>query len=383
MPIEFRCPGCERLLKTSDDKAGASAKCPQCGFDVLVPAAIATPNAASDELTREMPPPMSVDTDRRDAICPMCGAKNEEQAPRCLACGEQLWTVQWDGHGPRDARRFRDVWNEAWAKWTANIGMSAAAAAIAGGMFFAAYLAFILLMMVVFGFAAAAPGGGDAVAIGMVTMVVVGYLSMFAIYACALAGLSNFALRLSRNREAELSAMFPSASKCLSSLFSTLLIVLALLLAMAPGIALYVAGLQLSGDDDLIGVVLVIVGYGAMFVGWGLGWTFFWPVHYVITDELPVQGSKFVQGVRIALANLKLSFLLALTNTGLMFAGYTTCYVGLLFAAPLSFVLCAVAYNRCARMAFGDRRSDVGDQNSITDASALSQQTDLRPPTSD
>ena len=31
MPIEFRCPGCGKLLRTADETAGKQAKCPQCG----------------------------------------------------------------------------------------------------------------------------------------------------------------------------------------------------------------------------------------------------------------------------------------------------------------------------------------------------------------
>lgn len=37
MPIEFRCPGCSKLLRTPDESAGKRAKCPQCGEIAGVP----------------------------------------------------------------------------------------------------------------------------------------------------------------------------------------------------------------------------------------------------------------------------------------------------------------------------------------------------------
>ena len=37
MTIEFRCPGCNKLLRTKDETAGKRAKCPQCGNIVEIP----------------------------------------------------------------------------------------------------------------------------------------------------------------------------------------------------------------------------------------------------------------------------------------------------------------------------------------------------------
>ena len=38
MPIQFRCPSCDRMLGIAKRKAGSSVKCPRCGADVSVPA---------------------------------------------------------------------------------------------------------------------------------------------------------------------------------------------------------------------------------------------------------------------------------------------------------------------------------------------------------
>jgi len=37
MPIEFRCSGCGRLLRTADESAGKQAKCPECGTTQPIP----------------------------------------------------------------------------------------------------------------------------------------------------------------------------------------------------------------------------------------------------------------------------------------------------------------------------------------------------------
>ncbi len=38
MPIQFRCPSCDRMLGIAKRKAGTSVKCPRCAADVRVPA---------------------------------------------------------------------------------------------------------------------------------------------------------------------------------------------------------------------------------------------------------------------------------------------------------------------------------------------------------
>ena len=37
MTIEFLCPNCQKLLRTTNDKAGVKAKCPGCGGPITVP----------------------------------------------------------------------------------------------------------------------------------------------------------------------------------------------------------------------------------------------------------------------------------------------------------------------------------------------------------
>ena len=49
MTIEFRCPHCDKNLRTSDDKAGRLVKCPQCGNTTTVPHTFGEFSAAMSE----------------------------------------------------------------------------------------------------------------------------------------------------------------------------------------------------------------------------------------------------------------------------------------------------------------------------------------------
>jgi len=113
MTIEFRCTSCNKLLRTSDDRAGARAKCPDCGTPVTVPRPGGTAaedfdlGTFDDEDARDAerygaefaPPPRS----RRPAAggmknCPMCGAEIKAAAVKCRHCGEMLGEPEpWEG----------------------------------------------------------------------------------------------------------------------------------------------------------------------------------------------------------------------------------------------------------------------------------------------
>lgn len=118
MTIEFRCGECSKLLRTTDDKAGASAKCPQCGTTVTVPrpSAPAHDDEVEDADDSVIPPTLAEPPPRRGTApspwpfadsgssrperpssggggkrpCPMCGEEIQAAATRCRFCGETL-----------------------------------------------------------------------------------------------------------------------------------------------------------------------------------------------------------------------------------------------------------------------------------------------------
>ncbi len=164
MAIEFSCPQCQHLLRTSEDKAGLSAKCPACGSPIWVPYAheaggpapenvdpdaisgekVSDPfGGVSSEPAQESQPQDEfashvedeaaadpADVPRRRAApaqvrCPSCAAANDVGTPVCRFCGTSL-----DGVEPVKEREWRpppfdvgEIMSTAWRFYTQEIGL--------------------------------------------------------------------------------------------------------------------------------------------------------------------------------------------------------------------------------------------------------------------
>ncbi len=144
MTIEFNCPDCNKLLRTSDERAGQTANCPTCGSVVFVPHvelydvdissddiygddidniyddadddqqaendhvipsttnkgdfdSVFSPDATgSTRSQQEFDEFDELDEDvfRGEKTCPMCGVSNSPTAKQCSRCGENLFHQQ-------------------------------------------------------------------------------------------------------------------------------------------------------------------------------------------------------------------------------------------------------------------------------------------------
>ncbi|QDT48288.1 RDD family protein [Symmachiella dynata] len=89
MTIEFHCPGCDKWLITSDERAGWQAQCPQCSTLVTVPHNLDAP-AVLDPVVSKVAPTVGDAPPATDSCCPMCGAAVYSAAGRCTQCGERF-----------------------------------------------------------------------------------------------------------------------------------------------------------------------------------------------------------------------------------------------------------------------------------------------------
>ncbi|MBA3314031.1 MAG: zinc-ribbon domain-containing protein [Planctomycetota bacterium] len=363
MPIEFRCPNCEKKLRTADEKAGKTAKCPQCGTPVVVPGA----SQAEDDFDQfpafgdiedraaVMPPPSGRSAVATEVACPMCGAMNDARATRCLSCGEDLGDAVVAATGRTPSLRFGDIWETAWGKWTANLGLSVASILIAAAMVAVAYGLLVFLAVIGFGavgFAGAGGGNnpGPAFLVGIFAAMAFGYLAILALLIYIQLGLSNFSLNLARHQQGSLGDMFPPIHKLPAILICMFVVYLAVFVAMLPGLAAQVGGqAMMMNDNNAVGLLLVLLGYGLQMAGAVVPMVFFWPIPYLIADRRSGLFASLVDGPKLAIYDWKLSLLLAVVNVGLSFLGSLACGVGLLFTYSLSFLLFAVAYDRLAK----------------------------------
>lgn len=130
MTIEFCCQHCKKILKTSDDKAGRKAKCPQCGEPVDVPA---PKDVGGDDLLAEFDLETPVREEQsflaeEGVNCQMCGALNASGSLACNACGEVLLKSGMKRNGIRPQPiQVGQVFSRSWELYKQNLGMCLAA----------------------------------------------------------------------------------------------------------------------------------------------------------------------------------------------------------------------------------------------------------------
>jgi DNA-directed RNA polymerase subunit M/transcription elongation factor TFIIS len=159
MPIEFDCHVCGRLLRTSEDKAGRTAKCPGCGEAVAVPVPVeeqaeepvaeeTDDNVAAEDATAEENgingtddtrsahdhsaaenAPLAISRRTRGSkICPVCGETIKAVAIRCRYCGEDVAEVE---QLPQTLE-FGEVFSASWKLFSDDLGLHIGAMFIVG-----------------------------------------------------------------------------------------------------------------------------------------------------------------------------------------------------------------------------------------------------------
>ncbi|QDT66179.1 hypothetical protein [Calycomorphotria hydatis] len=379
MTIEFRCPSCQKLLRTQEDKAGLTTNCPKCSEPVTVPlesessegeefdfgglssgdaeADYAAEGGFADSVAAQTPQPKRKKEKQPDT-CPMCGSAVSANDARCSSCGEDLRVVGTGrrvASGPIDVGEILTVSIEV---LKANLGLCVGVAVIYLVISFAANFASELVSGII-QIAAQNANGGAVIAVVIMTVIALTVIKMMINIYFSL-GVASIALSLVRGKSAEISDLFTGINKLPQALLNGLVFFILIYLPMLPGGAVMVAGAAIGGNDEdtflAIGGIMILLGGIATFYI-SLRMMFF---QLIIVDETnndsglqPLSNSWRItsgHGLRI--------FLLILLSMVIQMAGMMACCVGLLFSTPLITIMFTEAYEHARLTAQTDSSAE-------------------------
>ena len=331
MTIEFSCSHCDKVLKTSDDKAGRRAKCPQCGEAVTVPAP--TTDVSADDGFGEFDAPVPEESSflgeqtvseeqsflaGGQQVCPMCGESVPAGAAKCDYCGETLKASSGSGRGGWEPRIFsiNETFSRAWELYKANLGMVIAIPLVAGSIYFVASMVIGIFMQIIQTAVLQGGGGGDG---AMVAAVILGLMQNFMTY-CVMfyfqLGGQRVFLQLARGENPEFNELFSGGPflgrMILCSIVYGLVVTLGFIALIIPGIILSLM---------------------------------FWPYSFILIDrDLP--GIDSFTKAKEVMAGNKLTFfgLSILSFLIMAVGGIVTLFVGLILIVPFTYMLQTVAY---------------------------------------
>ncbi len=312
MPIEFLCSSCNQQLRVPDGAAGKNARCPKCATVLAVPAGsgglspLAPPPQAGFNFGPPEQEPMAVENSLRPAVKPPAfggGLQNPYASPQGT----------YQAHAPMPAGpvghqivEVNAVINHAVKVWQNNLG-------IAIGMFLLPVV--VLLPAMGFGFAAVILIAQLDVPALTVILAVFAYLAIFALQTFLNIGQAQMCLKLARGEAVGLGELFSGGARFLPVLAFSLLAGLVLTVAMLP---LYVPA-----------VILLL---------------YFWPSYHLVLEGKCDVMESFGIARRITEGNKLTTFVLVLVSYGFLLIGELACLVGLIFAAPLVFLIWSTAY---------------------------------------
>jgi len=356
--IQFHCPFCDKLLSTSEDKAGHRADCPDCGQVVIVPDTSEVETAALDqEFSNETSADSSQGAVQQDLLgeesspevtqpCPMCGAQIKAAAIKCRYCGEEFGALGGNGLGTTDGTivptqiAMGEVMSSAWTIFKQQMGMCIATMVVAALVYIGSQF---LLQVVFVGFSVLGSGLGDAGIAVMVIAIVLMYLSMFVIQTLVMLGWLRIMLAVARGEPADLGQLFKSGRWLFRACVANFLIGILLMIFMYGPI---LAGLGIAGVLGADEGIMMLIVFPVAFVVSILMMTVLSQVLPLIVDQDLGALESLRTSVSITSGNRGQLFLLGFVGMLLYVLGFLACGVGALFTVPYLAVLFAVTYLR-------------------------------------
>ncbi|QDT38887.1 hypothetical protein [Stratiformator vulcanicus] len=386
MAIEFRCSGCDKLLRTPEDKAGKSANCPECGHRVTVPAVAPPPEVAFSPADSNASGPGEDDFDSSsdfdqnvdggddgydpnwdltrerqstpdgDQTCPMCGTVSGPESSRCRACGEDLSISNLNARPGRQSIDIGEAMRDGMEWLKPDLSIMIAATLIFGMLFWFIYMVAYFSSLILAGLVAAMVQGGgggrpaDETLFGMIVFLGGGSLMTILLgppYTFLTLGFTRLTFNVLRGNTADLTDLFRGVQGFLPAIIINLFYGVLVLVTSGPAMALFMFGALAEDEVAGSGVGLILLSGTIFLIGSLLQLAFcvyLWPYYWVLVDRNTGVGETI--GLSLAITRKS-----RLTVLGLMLIygfiwtiAYTMCSLPLLFAYPYLVMMMGAAY---------------------------------------
>lgn len=384
MAIEFACPNCNKHLRTSEDRAGARAKCPDCGSPVTVPSPQKPRSKPKSRDTHEeddygFPESGGSAHDRYDddygdghddggydddddygaparssrqpsnvgsKPCPMCGEDIRGNAIRCRHCGEDLDDPN-DGYNKDrrdDSVRSRElnigeVISTAWEILTDRLGLAL------GGSFIASILIGLVYLLIVVAFLIVVLAFGakklenipDQSVIFQITIQIMFTICLLPFYSFIVGGVVRFTLNFVTGKNPEISDLV-TGGRCYGKVFIGVAAIFCV--GLVFGI-FHILVASIVGANAAVAVLML-----TYFI-WFIISIPLWPYFWVIVDKKVSPIEAVQRSFQMTKDYLLHSFLLSLFMAVLvpfMGLGVFFCGFGFLFVAAFMCCISGVAY---------------------------------------
>jgi len=314
MPIQFRCPQCNKLLQTRDDAAGKQAKCPDCGTLVAVPR---PGEAASADGPADAGPPPGAEGESPfgpGAAPPVPGVPNPYASPTTsgAAAGASV-----PGGEIRPTRiDLGDVFSQTWEIFKRQWGICLGVMLLVWLLTMLSYI-FILI-----------PIAGIFITMVIALWLGVGQLLVF--------------LKIARGQPAEIGEIFSGGRYLLSAIGAYLLFLLMMLAIFGVCAGIPAAIGMILGERAL--AVLLTLGLAVAWVLTIIMMFVFLPCPFLIVDRDLGPIRALGLAAEVSRGNRLMLFVIWLLSVLINLAGELACCVGLLATVPFTTLLFCVTY---------------------------------------